>query len=95
MIAKYHGKYYDTIDWGEGIWLISSEPVEGFENDGPYYSRKMTEKDIEETTFKAGEMPPHKPTKEEKQAFDKHLQRVSARLHQLGPEYLDSLFKIN
>lgn len=55
----------------------------------------MTEKDIEETTFKAGEMPPHKPTKEEKQAFDKHLQKVSARLHQLGPEYLDSLFKIN
>lgn len=94
MIAKYCGKFYDTIDVGDGrITLIAGHSVKGFKKGEGYYYRDMTEKDIEQTTFKAGEMPPEKPTKEEQEDFEKALKYAADCLHALGSDYLDQIFQ--
>lgn len=94
MIAKYRGKFYDTIDVGDGrITLIAGHPVKGFKKGEGYYYRDMTEKDIEKTTFKVGKMPVEKPTKEEQDAYKKRLEYAKNCLHTLGEDYFNCIFQ--
>lgn len=94
MIAKYCGKFYDTIDVGDGrITLIAGHPVKGFKKGEGYWYRDMNEGDIEQTTFKAGEMPVEKPTKEEQDAYKRRLEYAKNCLHTLDENYFNRIFQ--
>lgn len=93
MIAKYQDKFYDVIDTGDGFSLISDKPHKDFKAGEGYYYHNMTLKDIEETTFKSGQMPVKVPTEKQKRDFEKDLNYVNECLKVVGPEYLDKIFE--